>query len=79
MRNPDTFFLGSFQMISKGRDMSSFFAQVVKQVASPSIEIRKLASCLLRRGAEVILTQISLAGVHLPIEIVSPVMTLPRW
>jgi vesicle coat complex subunit len=32
------------QMISKGRDMSAFFAQVVKQVASPSIEIRKLAS-----------------------------------
>ncbi|KAJ9115001.1 hypothetical protein QFC22_005329 [Naganishia vaughanmartiniae] len=29
-------------MISKGRDMSGFFAQVVKQVASPSIEIRKL-------------------------------------
>jgi AP-3 complex subunit beta len=32
------------QMISKGRDMEAFFAQVVKNVASPSIEIRKLVS-----------------------------------
>jgi AP-3 complex subunit beta len=31
-------------MISKGRDMSAFFPQVVKQVASPSVEIRKLVS-----------------------------------
>lgn len=34
----------SQQMISKGRDMEAFFAQVVKNVAAPSIEIRKLVS-----------------------------------
>ncbi|GHJ84817.1 hypothetical protein NliqN6_1219 [Naganishia liquefaciens] len=38
-------------MISKGRDMSAFFAQVVKQVASPSIEIRKLVYIYLLRYA----------------------------
>jgi AP-3 complex subunit beta len=31
--------------ISKGRDMERFYAQVVKNVVSPSIEIRKLV-CL---------------------------------
>ncbi len=32
------------KMISKGRDMSAFFPQVVKNVATPSVEIRKLVS-----------------------------------
>ncbi len=32
------------QMISKGRDMEMHFAQVVKNVSTPSIEIRKLVS-----------------------------------
>lgn len=40
------------QMISKGRDMSAFFPQVVKQVASPSVEIRKLVYIYLLRYAE---------------------------
>jgi AP-3 complex subunit beta len=30
--------------ISKGRDMEGYFAQVVKNVVAPSIEIRKLVS-----------------------------------
>lgn len=37
--------------ISKGRNVESFFAQVVKQVASPSIEIRKLVYIYLLRYA----------------------------
>ncbi|CAD6583371.1 MAG: AP-3 complex subunit beta [Tremellales sp. Tagirdzhanova-0007] len=35
--------------ISKGRDMESFFAQVVKNVVAPSIEIRKLVYIYLLR------------------------------
>nr|XP_018264749.1 AP-3 complex subunit beta [Kwoniella dejecticola CBS 10117]OBR86907.1 AP-3 complex subunit beta [Kwoniella dejecticola CBS 10117] len=37
--------------ISKGRDMEGFFAQVVKNVVSPSIEIRKLVYIYLLRFA----------------------------
>lgn len=37
--------------ISRGRDVGSFFARVVKQVASPSVEIRKLAYIYLLRYA----------------------------
>lgn len=39
-------------MISKGRNVSEFFAQVVKNVASPSLEIRKLVYIYLLRYAE---------------------------
>lgn len=35
--------------ISKGRDMEGFFAQVVKNVVAPSIEIRKLVYIYLLR------------------------------
>ena len=35
--------------MSKGRDMESFFAVVVKNVGSPSIEIRKLVYIYLLR------------------------------
>ena len=35
--------------ISKGRDMEPFFAQVVKNVVAPSIEIRKLVYIYLLR------------------------------
>lgn len=35
--------------ISKGRDMERFFAQVVKNVVAPSIEIRKLVYIYLLR------------------------------
>ncbi|THH26301.1 hypothetical protein EUX98_g7887 [Antrodiella citrinella] len=39
-------------LISKGRDVSEFFAQVVKNVASHNIEIRKLVYIYLPRYAE---------------------------
>ncbi|KAF8588900.1 hypothetical protein K439DRAFT_1334327 [Ramaria rubella] len=39
-------------MISKGRNVSEFFAQVVKNVASPNLEIRKLVYIYLLRYAE---------------------------
>src|ERR1700761_886794 len=39
-------------MISKGRDVSEYFAQVVKNVASPSLEVRKLVYIYLLRYAE---------------------------
>ncbi|KAF8515386.1 adaptin N terminal region-domain-containing protein [Hysterangium stoloniferum] len=39
-------------MISKGRDVSEFFAQVVKNVASHNLEIRKLVYIYLLRYAE---------------------------
>ncbi|KAF9264864.1 hypothetical protein L218DRAFT_979527 [Marasmius fiardii PR-910] len=38
--------------ISKGRNVSEYFAQVVKNVASPSLEIRKLVYIYLLRYAE---------------------------
>ncbi|KAI0313175.1 adaptin N terminal region-domain-containing protein [Amylostereum chailletii] len=40
-------------MISKGRDVSEFFAQVVKNVAVPNLEVRKLVYIYLLRYAEV--------------------------
>lgn len=40
------------QMISKGRNVSEYFAQVVKNVASPSLEVRKLVYIYLLRYAE---------------------------
>ncbi len=39
-------------MISKGRNVSEYFAQVVKNVAAPNIEIRKLVYIYLLRYAE---------------------------
>lgn len=39
-------------MISKGRNVSEYFAQVVKNVASPSLEVRKLVYIYLLRYAE---------------------------
>lgn len=39
-------------MISKGRDVSEFFAQVVKNVASHNLEVRKLVYIYLLRYAE---------------------------
>lgn len=39
-------------MISKGRNVSEFFAQVVKNVAVPNIEVRKLVYIYLLRYAE---------------------------
>ncbi|KAG7092275.1 hypothetical protein E1B28_008637 [Marasmius oreades] len=39
-------------LISKGRNVSEYFAQVVKNVASPSLEIRKLVYIYLLRYAE---------------------------
>ena len=39
-------------MISKGRDVSEFFAQVVKNVAVPNLEIRKLVYIYILRYAE---------------------------
>ena len=39
-------------MISRGRDVSPFFAQVVKNVASHNLEIRKLVYIYLLRYAE---------------------------
>lgn len=39
-------------MISKGRDVSQFFAQVVKNVASHNLEIRKLVYIYILRYAE---------------------------
>ncbi|KIM40525.1 hypothetical protein M413DRAFT_72858 [Hebeloma cylindrosporum] len=39
-------------LISKGRNASEYFAQVVKNVASPSLEIRKLVYIYLLRYAE---------------------------
>lgn len=42
----------SSQMISKGRNVSEYFAQVVKNVASPSLEVRKLVYIYLLRYAE---------------------------
>ena len=39
-------------MISKGRNVSEFFAQVVKNVASHNLEIRKLVYIYLLRYAE---------------------------
>src|SRR5260221_413567 len=41
-----------YQMISKGRNVSEYFAQVVKNVASPSLEVRKLVYIYLLRYAE---------------------------
>lgn len=35
--------------ISKGRDMERFFAQVVKNVVTPSVEVRKLSYIFLLR------------------------------
>lgn len=40
------------QLISKGRNVSEFFAQVVKNVASHNLEIRKLVYIYLLRYAE---------------------------
>lgn len=51
--------------ISKGRDMEMFYAQVVKNVVSPSIEIRKLVRMNL-----IVLQLLTNPGVHLPPEIV---------
>jgi len=39
-------------MVSKGRDVSQFFAQVVKNVASHNLEIRKLVYIYILRYAE---------------------------
>lgn len=39
-------------MISKGRDVSEFFPDVVKNVASPNVDIRKLVYIYLLRYAE---------------------------
>src|SRR5712675_1798329 len=39
-------------MISKGRNVSEYFAQVVKNVAAPSLEVRKLVYIYLLRYAE---------------------------
>lgn len=39
-------------MISKGRDVSEFFAQVVKNVAVPNLEVRKLVYIYLSRYAD---------------------------
>lgn len=39
-------------MISKGRDVSEFFAQVVKNVASTNMEVRKLVYIYILRYAE---------------------------
>jgi AP-3 complex subunit beta len=39
-------------MISKGRDVSEFFAQVVKNVASHNMEVRKLVYIYILRYAE---------------------------
>lgn len=40
------------QLISKGRTVSEFFAQVVKNVGSPNLEIRKLVYIYLLRYAD---------------------------
>jgi AP-3 complex subunit beta len=40
------------QLISKNRNVSEYFAQVVKNVASPNLEIRKLVYIYLLRYAE---------------------------
>lgn len=42
-----------FQMMSKGRDMSMFFPDVVKNVVSQSLEVKKLVYMFLVRYAEV--------------------------
>ena len=39
-------------MISKGRNVSEYFAQVVKNVAAPSLEVRKLVYIYLLRYAD---------------------------
>ena len=39
-------------MISKGRNVSEYFAQVVKNVASQNLEVRKLVYIYLLRYAE---------------------------
>jgi AP-3 complex subunit beta len=39
-------------LISKGRNVSEYFAQVVKNVASPNLEVRKLVYIYLLRYAE---------------------------
>ncbi|KAI0316592.1 adaptin N terminal region-domain-containing protein [Amylostereum chailletii] len=44
---------GEDKMISKGRDVSEFFAQVVKNVTVPNLEVRKLAYIYLLRHAEI--------------------------
>ena len=44
--------LARAQLISKGRNVSEFFAQVVKNVASHNLEIRKLVYIYLLRYAE---------------------------
>ena len=44
--------LNVHKMISKGRNVSEFFAQVVKNVASNNLEIRKLVYIYLLRYAE---------------------------
>jgi AP-3 complex subunit beta len=43
---------GFLQLISKGRNVSEYFAQVVKNVASQNLEIRKLVYIYLLRYAE---------------------------
>src|SRR5438477_4384294 len=47
-----TFSLALNQLISKGRNASEYFAQVVKNVASQNFEIRKLVYIYLLRYAE---------------------------